>query len=207
LTSASAAIGSSYLELLDYRRRVHLIYARVRQMAQRDPLAAHAHWRAERDKLFGEHPQSALGLRRSAFRGLRYAPYDPSLRFIAAVRHDLGPADPPQPGNEGPLFHRFGMVDLPVGRLELYWLDDYAGGVFLPFRDATNGDITYGGGRYLLDTAKGADLGSTGEGALILDFNFAYNPSCHYDPMWTCPLASPANRLATRVTAGELSYE
>ena len=76
--------------------------------------------------------------------------------------------------------------------------------MFLPFRDATSGNTTYGGGRYLLDTAKGADLGSAGD-ALVLDFNFAYHPSCVYDPKWVCPLAPLANRLAVAVEAGELS--
>jgi uncharacterized protein (DUF1684 family) len=86
--------------------------------------------------------------------------------------------------------------------LELQWLESYGGGVFLSFRDATSGKGTYGGGRYLLDTVKGADLGED-EGRLVLDFNFAYNPSCSYDPSWVCPLAPPANRLPSAVEAGE----
>jgi uncharacterized protein (DUF1684 family) len=51
---------------------------------------------------------------------------------------------------------------------------------------------------------KGADLGTEG-GRLVLDFNFAYQPSCSYDPMWVCPLAPPENRLAVEVRAGERS--
>ena len=86
--------------------------------------------------------------------------------------------------------------------LELYWLEGYGGGVFLPFADTTSGSITYGAGRYLLDTAKGADLGMSGD-RLVLDFNFAYNPSCAYDPRWVCPLAPPENRLPLAVHAGE----
>ena len=86
--------------------------------------------------------------------------------------------------------------------LELDWLASYGGGVFLCFRDSTSGTTTYGGGRYLLDTVKGADLGET-DGTLVLDFNFAYNPSCSYDPGWVCPLAPPANRLSIAVGAGE----
>ena len=78
----------------------------------------------------------------------------------------------------------------------------YGGGLFVPFSDATAGNTTYGGGRYLLDTAKSADLGAR-DGALVLDFNFAYNPSCAYDSKWTCPLAPPANRLAAAIEAGE----
>ena len=71
--------------------------------------------------------------------------------------------------------------------------------------DASSGDETYGAGRYLLDTVKGADLGQR-DRCLVMDFNFAYHPSCHYDPQWVCPLAPPANRLAVAIDAGELTY-
>jgi uncharacterized protein (DUF1684 family) len=80
----------------------------------------------------------------------------------------------------------------------------YAGGLFLPFRDATNGRETYGAGRYLLDAAKSADLGPGGApGSLVLDFNFAFHPSCAFDARWSCPLAPPENRLDAPVEAGE----
>jgi uncharacterized protein (DUF1684 family) len=80
----------------------------------------------------------------------------------------------------------------------------YAGGLFLPFRDATNGTETYGAGRYLLDAAKSADLGGDPERrSLILDFNFAFQPSCAFDPRWSCPLSPPENRLDLRIEAGE----
>jgi hypothetical protein len=88
--------------------------------------------------------------------------------------------------------------------LGTYWLDGYAGGLFVPFADATAGAETYGGGRYVLDTAKGADLGSDGD-RVVLDFNFAYAPSCAHDPRWRCPLALSANRLTIPVRAGETS--
>src|SRR5204862_7598233 len=86
--------------------------------------------------------------------------------------------------------------------LELYWLEGYGGGLFLPFRDRTSGKETYGAGRYLLDTVKGADLGMEGD-RLVLDFNVSYNPSCAYDPRWVCPLAPTANSLPLGITAGE----
>jgi uncharacterized protein (DUF1684 family) len=70
-------------------------------------------------------------------------------------------------------------------------------------RDASAGRTTYGGGRYVLDTIKGADLGSAGA-ALVVDLNFAYNPSCAYDPAWACPLAPAGNVLDVEVVAGEL---
>jgi uncharacterized protein (DUF1684 family) len=86
--------------------------------------------------------------------------------------------------------------------LDLFWLDGYGGGVFLSFADATSGTETYGACRYLLDTVKGSDLGEH-DGRLVLDFNFAYNPSCAYDPRWVCPLAPPGNRLPVAVRGGE----
>ncbi len=89
-----------------------------------------------------------------------------------------------------------------LGELEVYWLDGYGGGVFLPFGDTTNGRESYGAGRYLLDTVKGSDLG-TESGRLVLDFNFAYNPSCSYDSRWACPLTPPSNKLAVEIRAGE----
>jgi uncharacterized protein (DUF1684 family) len=82
-----------------------------------------------------------------------------------------------------------GRVEVPqIGSLDVWWLAQYGGGLFVPLRDATAGSSSYGGGRYLLDTAKGADLGGTHE-RLVIDLNFAYHPSCRYDPAWTCPLA------------------
>ena len=109
-------------------------------------------------------------------------------------------------GPEPTPFRRFAHVVFELGgeaqRLALYWLEAYGGGVFLPFGDATSGNETYGAGRYLLDTVKGADLGAE-HGRLVLDFNFAYNPSCSYDPRWACPLAPPENRLPLPIRAGE----
>ena len=194
------------LDLLDYRRRVNEMYDAVRSLRESDPRAAHRLWRERRDVLFRSHAQSALPeSERAAFRGLPYHEYDPAFAFSAAVRPLPRESYDVDTSTGGVIrFVRFGAVDLPIGTLEVLWLDEYSGGVFLPFRDATSGKTTYGGGRYLLDTAKGADLGSSGD-MLVLDFNFAYHPSCVYDPKWTCPLAPLSNRLSTAVEAGELA--
>lgn len=193
------------VELLDWRRRVFVAYAEVRE---RGPAAAHVRWRALRDELFRTHPQSPLDAAgRAAFTGLRYFAYDPALRFSAPVEPRPGERVEIQTsGGEAMAMRRFGVVALPVGTLEVYWIDVYGGGLFIPFRDATSGTTTYGGGRYLLDTIKGADLGSTESGQLILDLNFAYHPSCHYSHRWSCPLAPPANHLTVAIEAGEMAY-
>lgn len=199
-------MSEEYLTLLDWRRRVADLYSGVRGKLPTNAPAAHALWRSTRDELFRDHPQSPLpSEERGAFSGLPYYDYDPrfakrgKIRSVPEERYDVGTST----GGVIP-FVRFGVVELDVGSLEVFWLDAYSGGVFLPFRDATSGKTTYGGGRYLLDTAKGADLGSS-EDRLVLDFNFAYHPSCVYDPKWTCPLAPLSNRLTAAVEAGELS--
>jgi uncharacterized protein len=192
------------MTLLDWRRRVAAMYAGVRATAEQDPAGTAARFRSERDGLFRDHPQSPLAAAaRRAFRGVLYWPHDPALRFEAEV--EALPAEPVTATSlSGGAFRleRIGRVRLPIGDLEVYWIAVYGGGVFVPFRDATSGTETYGAGRYLLDTIKGADLGGSGD-RLVLDFNYAYHPSCAYDPRWSCPLAPPANRLAVPVRAGE----
>jgi len=196
------------LSLLDWRRQVHDLYARVR--ADPDPRSAHELWRSGRDRLLATHDQSPLLARdRAGFAGLLVAPYDPALRFEVELDPDVEPERLEVPtGTDGVVpFERIGVLHLPgLGDLDAWWLASYGGGLFVPVKDATAGTETYGGGRYLLDTVKGADLG--GElraGRLVVDLNFAYNPSCAYDPAWTCPLAPPGNTLAVPVRGGELS--
>jgi len=203
------------LTLLDWRRRVAALYAAVR--AQADPAAGHELWRAGRDDLLARHPQSPLpAAERAGFPGARLAPYDPGLRFELDLDPDVEPHRLEVPTATDGLvpFERFAVVHLPAdgpvpGDLDVWWLDSYGGGVFLPVKDGLAGTETYGAGRYLLDTVKGPDLGgevnvATGRGTLVLDLNFAYNPSCAYDSAWVCPLAPPGNRLAAPVRGGEL---
>jgi uncharacterized protein (DUF1684 family) len=188
------------LALLDWKRRVFALYAAVRSM---EPESGWELWRDTRDELFRSHPQSP----QSGYSELAYYDYDPAARVLAELEDlDAEPAAIETSGPEPMLFKPFARAHFELRgaplALELDWLESYGGGVFLSFRDTTSGKETYGGGRYLLDTVKGADLGEA-DGKLVLDFNFAYNPSCSYDPSWVCPLAPPANRLAVAVEAGE----
>ena len=134
-------------------------------------------------------------------------PYDPALRSTSPLLA-APPADLELDGGaDGPVrMTRVGVVRLPLSgdpTVDVWRLEQYAGGLFLPLRDGTAGSGSYGAGRYLLDTAKGADLGEDGTDELVLDLNFLYHPSCRYDPAWTCPLAQPGNRVQHRVEAGE----
>ncbi|PJJ73318.1 hypothetical protein CLV46_2904 [Diaminobutyricimonas aerilata] len=197
----------SALEVADWRRRVFAMYADVR--ADPDPASAHARWVAARDELFATHPSTPLLPQdRDGFTGLPVTTYDPAWRFEAEVEPADGQRIEVETGTDGSVpFERIGVVRLPgVGSLDVWRLASYAGGLFVPVKDALAGRPggTYGGGRYLLDTVKGADLGpgSTPD-SLVLDFNFAYNPSCAYDPMWACPLAQPGNVVPVEIPVGE----
>ncbi|GAA2066900.1 DUF1684 domain-containing protein [Microbacterium hatanonis] len=193
------------LEIVDWRRRVFALYTEVRDHP--DLAAAHDLWRRGRDELFAQHPASPLlDDDRDAFTGLRVLPYDPEWRFTCRIE----PIDPHrmevETGTDGTVpFDRIGRVDVPgVGGLDVWRLASYGGGVFVPVKDALSRvpGGTYGGGRYLIDTIKGADLGGSPD-SLVLDFNFAYNPSCAYDPMWACPLAQVGNTVDVEIPVGE----
>ena len=188
------------LELLDWKRRIFGLYAEIR--AEPQPERAWRHWCDVREELFRSHPQTP-----AADAQLRYFDYDPALRVLGTVepaereRRDIATS-----GEEPYSFTRFARTRFElVGEqqsLDLYWLEGYGGGIFLSFADATSGSETYGACRYLLDTVKGSDLGER-DGRLVLDFNFAYNPSCAYHPRWVCPLAPPGNRLPVPIRGGE----
>ncbi len=200
--------GNDALDLLDWRRRVFALYAEVRELAAVDVPAAHGRWVAGRDDLLRRHSQSPVPIgQRDRYPGAPVAPYDAALRF--AVELDPDVESTPfefDSGTDGRVrFRRVGVLHVaPVGDLDVWALTSYGGGLFVPVRDALAGRGTYGGGRYLLDTVKGADLGGSG-GELVIDFNFAYNPSCAYDPAWACPLAPPGNVVDVALYAGELS--
>ena len=133
-------------------------------------------------------------------------PYDPAWRFEVEVHEAASARIELDTGTDGTVpFERLGVAGVPdVGPLDVWRLASYGGGLFVPVKDASAGADggTYGGGRYLLDTVEGADLGGA-DRALVLDFNFAYNPSCAYDPDWACPLAQPGNTVGAAIPVGE----
>jgi uncharacterized protein (DUF1684 family) len=209
LTAAAAAdLLQDHVALWDWRRRIAELYAEIR--AFDDPEFAWRLWRDRRDELFRSHPQSPLeARRRRGFAGLALFDYDPAFRCVV----ELAPTSEVE--THGLSGGRDGYVQLISfartaglrgrlgGELTLYWLGGYGGGVFLPFRDATTGGATFGGGRYLLDGIKGADFGLDTLGRAILDFNFSYHPSCAYSARWICPLAPLENTLPVAISAGE----
>ncbi|WP_084037833.1 DUF1684 domain-containing protein [Demequina sp. NBRC 110053] len=187
-------------DVRDWRARVATLYAEVR--AEERPERAHGHWVAGRDRLLARHPASPVPPQHRHGFTADVAPYDPAYRFEVAVEPaESERREVPTPTDGVVPFERIGRIDLPgLGALDVWWLDSYGGGVFLPLRDASQS--TYGGGRYVLDTVKGADLGGDRD-ALVIDLNFAFQPSCAYSSDWVCPLPGPGNTLAVAVEAGE----
>ena len=195
-----------HLDLVDWRRRMGDAY-RSRTLEG---------WRAARGRLFKEHPQSPIpAAARDVFQGLRWFPPDSAYRLPARLEPGDGEAlDIDTGGEDGVVrYRRVGSLRFRLQgqecALTVLALVGYGSGLFLPFRDATSGKETYGGGRYLFDTVKNTDAGCleirTGSTEVTIDFNWAYHPSCHYSPRWACPLAPRENWLRVAVRAGEMS--
>jgi uncharacterized protein (DUF1684 family) len=224
------ASEATWLDLYDWRMRVAKLY-RDREASWRagaDDEVTLSRFRAERDALFARHPQSPLSDEaQRSFNGLQYFPYDATLKLEATLEGDSGGESITfDNGSEAMLLHpcaglRFTLAGR-ARRLTVYWVAAYGGGLFLPFRDTSGPDESYGGGRYLFDTVKGSDFlrldWGNGEpldamrrpgylgGRVIVDFNYAYNPSCAYDSRWVCPLAPRENWLPLPIRAGELRF-
>jgi uncharacterized protein len=211
---------SDYFDLYDYRTRVAEMYRMRRQaaLAGEDAAGVLHRFRVSRDELFSSHPQSALDQeQKQQFKGLRYFPFNPSMCVEADVETDVEPqllsvvmnAEETMTMTSVARLH-FTLEGMRLA-LSLYWLNIYGGGLFLPFRDTTSPAESYGGGRYLFDTIKGSDFlsipGASASERILLDFNYAYNPSCAYNDRWVCPLAPVENRLKVPIRAGEMKFK
>jgi hypothetical protein len=164
--------------------------------------------REQKDRFFGEHPHSPVPrAKRGAFEGLDYYPPDPDYRVEATVTvHD----DPEElvmqttTGEERTYAHavtlNFAVTGVEETLAGYRRVDGDEPGLFVPFRDETSGETTYGAGRYLeLDAEPPLSESQT----VVVDFNGAYSPFCAYNDGYSCPLAPTENWLDLRVEAGE----
>jgi hypothetical protein len=197
------------LDLVHWRRQVGDLYRLSGPGALRQ-------FRRGRDRLLRTHPQSPIE-DRDAFAGLDYFPPDPAFRIGARFKPSSSDEEMviDTGGEDGAIsYQRAGTLHFELAgtacELTVLSLIAYGGGLFLPFKDVTSRTETYGGGRYLFDTVKNTDGLAleieAGSAEVVLDFNYAYNPSCAYSPRWACPLAPPENTLAVAVRAGEKRF-
>jgi uncharacterized protein (DUF1684 family) len=163
--------------------------------------------RLAKDELFRHSARSPLPPdRRPSFNGLRYFSPDEryritGLRLEAVAEGDAAPFLMDTSDHRPRSAHRIGRVRFHLdGRplaLTAYRVGTgTANSLFLPFRDLTTGNETYGVGRYL-------DVEPEADGSYVLDFNLAYNPLCAYSETYSCPLPPAENWLPIRIEAGE----
>ena len=166
--------------------------------------------RDEKDAYLGSNPHSPIPPdQREAFGGLPYYPLDPAFRFELPLReHDERERLTVGTSTDGERdYHRWGEFRFEVDgadvTLQAYKADPADDRLWVPFRDVTSGDETYGAGRYL-DLEP--DQHRT-DGEWVLDFNQAYSPTCAYSDAYECPLPPAENWLDVRIEAGEKAYE
>jgi uncharacterized protein len=161
-------------------------------------------FRADKDDFFAHEDRSPLtSQQQSRFRGLAYFPENPALAVHGKIDRNVQPGVVRMATTKGTeqAYRRYGVVSFEVDgeatQVTLYASD---GGheLFLPFRDATSGKETYEAGRYL-------DLHAHGD-EVVIDFNYAYNPYCAYNPDWSCPLPPAENWLKVPIRAGEKNF-
>jgi len=164
-------------------------------------------YRQRKDAFFAS-PQGPLSSEvRATFQGLKYYPPDPAYQFtLEPTRRDtLEPLEILTSSGQSAWYLLWGHVtvlfETGPWSLELYVKEpeENPSSVFIPFKDATNGVETHGGGRYLDAPLE--------NGVLTLDFNLAYSPFCAYSDGWTCPLPPRANHLSVAIRAGEKLLE
>lgn len=166
--------------------------------------------REQKDRYFSENPQSPIPpAERGSFDGLEYYPIDDGYRFeLTLHRYDEPERVVVGTSTDGEqAYLRWGefrfTVDGEQVTIQAYKSDPNDERLWVPFRDATSGEETYGAGRYL-DLEE--EPHRTGEDTWILDFNEAYSPTCAYSDLYECPLPPMENWLEVPIEAGEKAY-
>lgn len=166
--------------------------------------------RDRKDAYFAEDPHSPIPSDdRETFEGLDYYPPDPAYRFVVPLEeHDAKDPVEVATSTEGErTYYRWGEFDVEIDGepvvVKAYKGDPDEGRLWVPFRDATSGEETYGAGRYL-DLEP--ETHRTDDGEWILDFNEAYNPTCAYNDRYECPLPPMENWLDVAIEAGERTH-
>lgn len=161
--------------------------------------------RALKDSLFRSGDDSPLRPEDIAgFSGLRYFPADPEWRITGEFQRYGRTRQVPLPDTGGSTIavERYGRFVFQWNG-KPFWLEVFrslqGGSLSVYFTDETNGELTYGAGRY-------AVVSRSDSGSYLIDFNGAYNPYCAYNEDYICPLPPPQNHLPFKVSAGELVH-
>ena len=147
-----------------------------------------------------------------SFKNLDFFPIDTAFRVTAKLKlhKDSKPFKMATTTDRLPVYKLYATATFTIKgkefQLEIYQNEkltlspDYEDHLFLPFTDNTNGETSYGGGRYI-------DLNIPEGDEIIIDFNQAYNPYCAYNHKYSCPIPPEVNHLDTDIKAGVMAYK
>ena len=177
---------------------------RVEPLGEQDYVALILAGRAEKDRAFQSQPEPVPEKRKAEFLPLLYYDVDPSYNVPAAFKPSKDTATLDMVYSDGALrkVRRLGALEFSLkGRpLKLTAYMEVGSPdvdrLFVPFKDLTSETDTYPAGRYI-------DLDRTPTGLYELDFNVAYNPSCYFSPLFSCPVTPKENHLPVEIPAGE----
>lgn len=143
-----------------------------------------------------------------SFTNLKYYPVKEEFKILAKFTpiQRTQPIFIPTTTGESKKYIPFGYAEFELEgkpqKLLLYqdWEEENPNKLSLMFADNTSGDATYGGGRYI-------DVPKTNTNAITIDFNMAYNPFCHFNDEFSCPIPPRQNLLTVAIEAGEKLYK
>ena len=157
-------------------------------------------FRTMKDEYFKQELESPLTPeQRELFTGLEYFPENPALRLELDIEPYPEKDVIQMQTSTGDIQEhtRYGRIRFVVeGQAVALTIYKDPHGYFLPFADSLAGVESYGAGRYLEPEPIGKDR-------VLVDFNFAYNPYCAYNDLYSCPLTPFENRLKVPIRAGE----
>lgn len=180
---------------------------------EKQPLLGDTEYQREMNAKFKDASKSPLTEKdRKKFKALNFYKFDST--YIVKAKLKITPDEKPfkmeTTTDRRPEYVKYGELLFTIKgkacKLNVYQNIEYAkqageeDSLFLPFIDETNGDGTYGGGRY-------ADVKLPEDDIMIIDFNKAYNPYCAYNPKYSCPIVPLENSLNVRVEAGVKAYD
>ena len=167
--------------------------------------------RAEVNKEFGDTATSILPDEEAlVFEHLNFYKPDPKFNVLAKFKKKLGKEfDMTTSSGKLKKYRQYGILSfkidgkrfkLPIYQsIRLMKMEQYKNYIFIPFTDLTNEEETYGGGRYIeasIPTGKKYQL----------DFNYCFNPYCHYTSGYNCPIPPKDNFLNIKIEAGEKKF-
>jgi uncharacterized protein len=159
---------------------------------------------------FKSNPKSPLG--KKDLKNLRFYAINPTyaVECVFRLTPDEKPFDLPTYSGITKPYVKYGVAEFTLNgqkwQLSVYRslgpaLPQYRDYLFLPFKDHSNGEETYGGGRYI-----NLKIGDIINNRLTIDFNKAYNPYCAYSDGYNCPIPPNENHLELSIAAGEKMY-